>query len=180
MARQTIQDTLVAPILCGRRTFPGRPAELARLRRWLASLLPDSPARDDVITVTVELASNAIKHTASGTGGRFTVELTCVAEPGTVAVAVTDAGAPAGPAWPANPDPLNGHGLGLLLVRSLAARSGVCGDSRGRLVWAEFSWLSDTADPPLMGPRVPEETSKASAPSPGKGPQDCDHWTSFR
>ena len=51
------------------RTFPGRPSELARLRRWLVGLLPDTPARDDVVTIAVELCTNAIQHTASGQGG---------------------------------------------------------------------------------------------------------------
>lgn len=38
----------------------------------LASVLPECPARDDVISVATELASNAILHTASGNRGWFT------------------------------------------------------------------------------------------------------------
>jgi hypothetical protein len=34
------------------------------LRRWLESVLPDRPARDDVACVATELGSNAIRHTA--------------------------------------------------------------------------------------------------------------------
>jgi len=40
--------------------FPGEERQLAVLRRWLATLLPACPARDDVILVATELASNAI------------------------------------------------------------------------------------------------------------------------
>jgi hypothetical protein len=130
-----------------RCVFPGRPAELGRLRRWLASLLPDAPARDDVVLVAVELAANAIKHTASGAGGYFTVEITCAAALGTVRVTVTDGGAAAGPVWPASPDPLDGHGLGLQLVRALTAHSGASGDSGGRSVWAEVPWPSGAGVP---------------------------------
>jgi hypothetical protein len=40
-----------------------------RLRRWLAALLPDGLERDDLTSVAVELATNAIQHTASVTDG---------------------------------------------------------------------------------------------------------------
>jgi serine/threonine-protein kinase RsbW len=128
-----------------RCAFPGRPA--GQLRRWLKSLLPEAPARDDVVLVAVELAANAIKHTASGAGGYFTVEISGDEEPGTVRVTVTDGGAVAGPVWSASPDPLDGHGLGLQLVRALTARLGVSGDSGGRRVWAEVPWPGGEGEP---------------------------------
>src|SRR5258708_38703700 len=79
----------------GCRTFCGEKHELQRLRHWLTGLLPERPARDDLLSVAVELATNAIQHTASGQGGRFTVE---VAGHGPVIrLAVADGGAPAGP-----------------------------------------------------------------------------------
>jgi anti-sigma regulatory factor (Ser/Thr protein kinase) len=77
-----------------RRDFPGNEAELWPLREWLARLLPDAPARDDEIMVAVELATNAVKHTASGQGGFFAVEITWHAQPATVRIAVADGGAP--------------------------------------------------------------------------------------
>jgi hypothetical protein len=116
-----------------RRVFPGEECQLAVLRRWLASLLPDGPARDDLVLVATELASNAICHTASGRGGRFIVEITVC--PSAVRVAVTDAGGPARPR--VIEDPTAERGRGLLLVRNLSLRTGSCGDHRGRLVWAE-------------------------------------------
>src|SRR5262249_2007793 len=54
-----------------RQVFAGEESELTDLRRWLGMLLPEGPSRDDVISVATELASNAIKHTASGRGGWF-------------------------------------------------------------------------------------------------------------
>jgi hypothetical protein len=51
-----------------RQEFSGEERSLRGLRHWLASLLPASPARDDVISIANELGSNAIRHTASGRG----------------------------------------------------------------------------------------------------------------
>ena len=126
-----------------RRAFPGRSSEVPRLRRWLARLLPpEAPAAEDVVMIAVELATNAVKHSASGCGGTFTVEITYLARPAAVWVDVSDDGAPTGPAWSAHPDSVAGHGLGLYLVRALASRTGVSGDHRGRRVWAEVPWPS--------------------------------------
>ncbi len=52
-----------------RRVFPGRDDQVREVRHWLAGLLPGAPERDDVVMVAVELATNAIRHTASGRGG---------------------------------------------------------------------------------------------------------------
>jgi anti-sigma regulatory factor (Ser/Thr protein kinase) len=136
-----------------RREFPGHQRELSEVRRWLRSLLPECPARDDVIGVASELASNAIQHTASGRGGWFAVELTW---PGpAVRVAVADGGAPDGPRTIDDPD--SEHGRGLLVVTGLSARTGVCGDSRGRLVWADVPWADAGAPVPGAG-RDPYES----------------------
>jgi serine/threonine-protein kinase RsbW len=122
-----------------RRLFPGEVRQLGVLRRWVASLLPGCPARDDVTMVANELASNAIKHTASGHGGRFAVEITWHGP--VVRVAVADSGAPTAPQMI---DDLAGeHGRGLLLVQNLTVHTGVVGDDRGRLMWADVRW--DTA-----------------------------------
>jgi hypothetical protein len=37
-------------------------------------------------------------------------------------------------------DPADEHGRGMLLVRGLSIRTGVCGDRRGHLVWADVPW----------------------------------------
>lgn len=124
------------PELRWRRWFPGEERQLGVLREWLASLLPECPARDDVTSVASELGANAIRHTASGRGGWFGAEVTWYGL--VVRVAVADAGAPTGPR--VIDDPAAEHGRGLLIVRGLAVRTGTCGDQRGRLVWAEIPW----------------------------------------
>lgn len=117
-----------------RRVFPGQERQLGELRRWLAPLLPPGPARDDVTAVANELASNAIRHTRSGHGGQFAIEITWHGP--TVRVAVADSGARAGPHL--IDDPTSEHGRGLLVVRGLSASTGVTGDHHGRLVWADI------------------------------------------
>jgi serine/threonine-protein kinase RsbW len=143
--------------------FRGEASELQRLRQWLTWLLPDRPARDDLLSVAVELGTNAIQHTASGHGGWFMVEMVCPGParaadrhgPGgpdgpVVRVAVTDGGAESGPCL--NEDPLSDCGRGLVIVHALSVRTGVSGDQRGRTVWAEVPWPSEpAAAPPSNG-----------------------------
>jgi len=125
------------PMLRWQRSFPGQNAELRYVRRWLAGLLPACPAREDVLSIAVELATNAVRHTASGQGGRFTVEVSWRDHPGTVRISVADDGASHGPIWPDGPCPPGESGMGLYLVCALASRTGECGDACGRKVWAE-------------------------------------------
>jgi serine/threonine-protein kinase RsbW len=132
------------PGLKWRHVFPGDERQLGALRRWLAGLLPHCAARDDVVSISVELATNAVKWTASGQGGWFAVEITWYGR--VVRVAVADGGAPTGPRL--IDDPISEHGRGLLMVRELSARTGVAGDQRGRLVWAEVPWTGEGAVQP--------------------------------
>jgi Histidine kinase-like ATPase domain len=144
---------LQPPRLAWRRVFPGDERELQAVRRWLAYLLPECAARDDVVMVAVELATNAVKFTASGRGGFFAVEVTWAAP--VVRVAVADGGAPTGPH--VIDDPLSEHGRGLQLVRAVSTRSGVIGDRRGRLVWAEVRWTAEGAVQPDRFPAGHED-----------------------
>jgi serine/threonine-protein kinase RsbW len=127
------------PALRWRRVFPGDSREVAVVRRFLAALLPECPARDDLASVTTELASNAIRHTASGHGGRFTVEV--IHRGTTVRVAVGDGGAPSGPRL--IDDPLLEYGRGLRMVHAMAEQHGTWGGEQGRLVWADIPWARD-------------------------------------
>ena len=123
--------------------FPGEACQLSLVRRWLASLLPDCPARDDMACVATELATNAIRHTASGQGGYFIVEITNLGP--AVRVAVTDGGAANGPQ--VIHDPAGEHGRGLIVVAGLSVRDGVSGDPRSHTVWADVPWAGvDDAD----------------------------------
>ena len=138
MSAGTEQVTPGGAGLHWRHVFRGDEAQIPELRRWLAGLLPDCATRDDVMTVAVELGTNAVRHTSSGHGGWFAVEVTWhhVA----VRVAVADQGAPSGPRLMDTPDPLSETGRGLQVVRGLSARTGVTGGAQGRLVWAEITW----------------------------------------
>ncbi|MBO0804647.1 MAG: ATP-binding protein [Nocardiopsaceae bacterium] len=120
------------------RAFPGEAGQLREVRRWIADLLPSCPARDDVTAVACELAANAIRHTASGDHGQFSVLVT--RELATVIVAVADEGAEGKPE-------LAGHllaegGRGLLIVHALAPDVSVTGDASGRVVAAAVPWPS--------------------------------------
>jgi anti-sigma regulatory factor (Ser/Thr protein kinase) len=147
------------------RIFPGRARELVRLRHWLVWLLPDTAARDDAVTIAVELATNAIQHTARGHGGAFTVEIRWLAEPPRIRVTVADAGAPTRPKWPRRAPGIVTSGYGLYMVRRLASRTGVSGGRRGRHVWAEVPWTG----PPLRwtrpGPGADRPEIRGSWPS---------------
>ena len=134
--RAAVPAVDAAKVLRWRRVFRGEERQLGVLRRWLASLLPQHPARDDVTSVATELASNALRHTASGRDGWFAVEITW--HQSIVRVAVADGGGPAAPH--VIDDPAAEHGRGLLLVRGLSVHTGVTGDQRGRLVWADIAW----------------------------------------
>lgn len=169
------------PFPRSRRVFPGRDDQVREVRRWLAGLLPGTPERDDVIVVAVELVTNAIRHTASGRGGLVMVEVTWCGP--VLRVAVADAGAADGP-WltarpaglPADPAGLAECGRGLHLVRALAASTGVCGDHRGRLVWADIGWTGvrpATQSAPLPRPGrhrvVPGQARREAADQAGRG-----------
>jgi anti-sigma regulatory factor (Ser/Thr protein kinase) len=137
-----------------RRAFPGERQQLSLMRRWLASLLPDCPARDDITLITTELAANAIVHTASGWGGSFVVTMGLGGN--VVRVCVADDGADDGPRFLADAE--DEHGRGLLVVTGLSTRVGVSGDHRGRMVWADVPWtIAGMAVPatPLVSDREP-------------------------
>jgi anti-sigma regulatory factor (Ser/Thr protein kinase) len=136
-------------VLRWRHLFPGAEVQLRELRRWLIALLPDCPPRDDALTVAVELAANAIKHSASGqAGGYFATEVTWYGP--VVRIAVADGGGPNEPRLLDQPyrdesDEFDEHGHGLKMVEKLSARTGVIGDAGGRVVWAEVPWPDESA-----------------------------------
>jgi serine/threonine-protein kinase RsbW len=119
-----------------RRVFPGEERQLSLMRRWLESLLPDCPARDDALLIATELGTNALRHTASGRDGHFVLEVTW--QGSAVRVAVEDGGAAGAPQ--VIDDPAGERGRGLLVVQGLSVRFGVHGDHLGRTVWAVVPW----------------------------------------
>jgi anti-sigma regulatory factor (Ser/Thr protein kinase) len=131
------------------RVFAGTLAQVAEVRRFVACLLAECPARDALVSCVSELAANAVVHTGSGDGGFFTVEVSCPRS-GVARVSVTDAGGPTEPAVGApvdaeaadeDVDGLPVCGLGLALVAASASCWGYYySASPGRTVWAEASW----------------------------------------
>jgi anti-sigma regulatory factor (Ser/Thr protein kinase) len=128
-----VGDTPLVPGLRRLRLFPGQERALPALRGWVALVLAACPARDDVLSVATELGTNAVQHTASGRGGWFGVEVAW--RESVLRVAVADGGGPAEPRLVDDPEAERGRGL--LMVRGLSVRTGVHGDQRGRLVWAD-------------------------------------------
>lgn len=92
---------------------------------------------DEAVLLTSELCTNALQHTASGTGGLF--ELTVYREDGSLRVEVCDDGSDTVPAVQTFEElPEDGHGLEI--VHLLADRWGQNGDEFGRCVFFELRW----------------------------------------
>lgn len=119
-----------------RRVFPGDNAQISTLRRWLECVLPPCSSRDDLMSVAVELSTNAVRHTASGSGGWFVAEVTWWKQ--MTRVAIYDDGSQNSPRL--TEDPLCEDGRGLLMVSALSVRMGVEGNAQGRAVWADIPW----------------------------------------
>src|SRR5260370_5698082 len=63
-----------------RQVFPGDERQLGELRHWLAHLLPANSSRDDVVSVAVEYATNAIKFSSNGRSGWVPVGVTLIGQ----------------------------------------------------------------------------------------------------
>jgi len=130
----------------GRRhatVFGSSPLAVTQARRWVRSVTGLHPARAFSLELVVsELASNAIKHSASGRpGGFFTLRIAFLTST-RVRVAVTDGGPQVTdqatfPGWN-GACPGDDHGRGLVLVKKMSRhRFGVLGVVGGPLtVWA--------------------------------------------
>jgi anti-sigma regulatory factor (Ser/Thr protein kinase) len=98
------------------------------------------------MTVAVELGTNAVRHTASGSGGHFVVEVTSWMR--MTRVTVYDGGGLKSPRVTENV--LSEDGRGLLMVNALSAHMGVGGNAQGRVVWADIPWTA--SERPVGGP----------------------------
>jgi hypothetical protein len=120
-----------------RRSFPGRPDQVRRARDFTRRTLGPCPVTDGAVLLVSELATNALKHTATGLGGRF--DVTILGDVSSVMIAVTDSGSGSIPVSGApGPEDVAGRGLGL--VEFIAERWGHCGGPHGRTVWFELCW----------------------------------------
>ncbi|MDA2810869.1 ATP-binding protein [Nocardiopsis sp. RSe5-2] len=123
-------------------TFHGLADQVPAARRWLErALVADAATSDTAFTACLllsELATNSIRHTASGMpGGLFSVIAVVDAE--RLRVSVHDQGGPGVPVIRAHPAALGLHrgGRGLGLVDALAAAWDTHTGPTGRTVWFE-------------------------------------------
>jgi serine/threonine-protein kinase RsbW len=129
--------TEAAPTVAQTRVFAGSGCELRNVRRFVRGLLEGCPAAEDAVLLTSELAANAVVHTASGDGGKFSVAV--LVEDKRPRVEVQDDGSATGPVVRCRATAQE-SGLGLSVVEMLAERWGHDGGSRGRVVWFEMGW----------------------------------------
>jgi anti-sigma regulatory factor (Ser/Thr protein kinase) len=125
-------------------TFPGLPAIVPSVRKFVRGILADSPCAEDMELIAAELASNAIRHSPAGQDrGEFTV--TVRTGNGWARIEVSDTGTGE---WNANApqgaDLDAEYGRGLAIVAALADKLGHDITPSGQTVWAEIGW----AEPP--------------------------------
>lgn len=127
------QDTTVTS-----ERIAGGPAAPAYAREMLSDMLAASTPGDalhDVLLLTTELVTNAVRHAHVDEDG--SVELTVLAQPGRVRVAVTDPGGATAPAVQ-DLDPTSPGGMGLFLVDQIASRwASESAPGGGTRVWFE-------------------------------------------
>jgi anti-sigma regulatory factor (Ser/Thr protein kinase) len=134
--------SLVPPVACWARDFPGDAAQAREVRRWIEDLLPECDVLADLVLAATELCANAIRHTRSGqAGGRFSVSVEWSWE--LVRVVVGDQGSSKIPlAGVGMGDTAEESGRGLRLVGELADAWGTAGHPAGRVVWADVEWAA--------------------------------------
>jgi serine/threonine-protein kinase RsbW len=124
------------------RCFWGRKDQVTEVRHWLEDLLPDCPAREDVLLLASELCTNAVIHSQSGAaGGQFSVDIDWA--PIMARVVVGDQGSAKAPAVvppAADAVPLGESGRGLLLIDDVAESWGTTSRPNRRWVWADVPW----------------------------------------
>ena len=132
------------------RHFRGGSDQVVEVRHWLEDLLPDCPARADVVLLASELCTNAIVHSRSGeAGGQFSVDIDWA--PTLIRVVIGDQGSAKAPAIAARTGdaaPLDESGRGLLLVDDLADDWGTVSYPNRRWVWADVQWQARGGLPP--------------------------------
>jgi anti-sigma regulatory factor (Ser/Thr protein kinase) len=120
----------------GRREFSGHADQVAAARRFVASAIHGGgPARDVSRLLVSEAATNAVLHSASGTGGSFWVQYRISDD--LLRVEVHDGGGPVGPRRRVHHlESMTGRGLDLF--DALSDRWGVDGNPDGWTVWFEL------------------------------------------
>jgi len=121
-------------------TFPGLPAIVPSVRKFVRGILAESPCVDDMELIAAELASNAIRHSPAGQdGGEFTLSIRT--GQGWVRIEVSDTGTGEWHA-PQDGDLDAEYGRGLAIVAALADKLGHEITASGQIVWAEAGWIA--------------------------------------
>jgi len=127
--------------------FPGEAEAVGQAREFVAGVLGrDWPGLDDALLMVSEIASNAVRHTASGDGdGWFDVLVSLSGH--TARVSVVDRGSSSEPrivhdGGGFGEGVLTG-GRGLRIVDALADGWGHGGDELSRVVWFEITAKPD-------------------------------------
>ena len=123
------------------REFLGDTEQVREARHWIEDLLPECEPLGDVLLLASEVCANAVVHTRSGQGGRFTVDVEW--SPPRVRVDVSDQGSPAAPTAMATMDVMrwvNECGRGLWLVNEMSDDWGTAAHASGRYVWFDVAW----------------------------------------
>ena len=130
---------VLALTLLGSVVVPGRPEEVAAIRRHVREMLgAGHPVIRDVELLTSEVVTNAITHSASGDDGG-TVTLRMLTGERKVRVEVVDGGGAAPVSRPYG-DPWAEHGRGLWLVAAIAAAHGHWSGDVESTYWFEVEW----------------------------------------
>jgi anti-sigma regulatory factor (Ser/Thr protein kinase) len=121
-------------------TYPGTPASVPEVRRFVRDFISGSPRADDLELIGAELATNAIRHTPSGKGdGTFTVTISRRLRH--ARLEVHDLGKAPWTPVPRDSDGLAEHGHGLEVVAALADEFGHDqAVGQGQVVWAVLTW----------------------------------------
>ncbi len=118
-----------------RRRFPREPESGHAARRWLReqcrSWLPGWRC-DDLLLVTSELVTNAIRH------GQGPIEVALMFVPPSLSVWVQDGGHEPVAMVDAGPESLHGRGLHIVARLSEEWGAGADASDRGNIVWAKF------------------------------------------
>jgi anti-sigma regulatory factor (Ser/Thr protein kinase) len=127
----------------GRQDFSGDADQVAAARRFVASAIHGvGPARDVSRLLVSEAATNAVLHSASGSGGTFSVQYTISDD--LLRVEIHDGGGPTGPRRRVHHlESMTGRGLDLF--DALSDRWGVDGTPDGRTVWFELDLEAEQA-----------------------------------
>ncbi|WP_309054191.1 ATP-binding protein [Streptomyces sp.] len=118
------------------RPFPGLAEEVAHARHFVASLMADRGPVDDAVLVVSELATNAVRHSLSGSAGGWFLVIVGFGDD-LVRIEVIDQGGERVPHLCDVTSQEEG-GRGLALIAACAKDWGVKNWPDGRCVWADL------------------------------------------